>query len=164
MSMNQNEFEIRAKRMRPRLVETALRCLDDADEADDIAQETLLRLWCMRDKLDEYRSVEALAIVICRHLSLDRLKRMRMLPIENDVLTQLSVSPEDDSERVEDIERLRNLIDKLPDGQQIILRMKHIEEMEISEIAEIIGSTQGAVRVQLSRARNRIKELFLNKR
>lgn len=164
MSMNQNEFEIRAKRMRPRIVETALRCLDDADEADDIAQETLLRLWCMRDKLDEYRSVEALAIVICRHLSLDRLKRMRMLPIENDVLTQLSVSPEDDSERVEDIERLRNLIDKLPDGQQIILRMKHIEEMEISEIAEIIGSTQGAVRVQLSRARNRIKELFLNKR
>ena len=36
--------------------------------------------------------------------------------------------------------------------------------METSEIAQMIGSTEVAVRVQLSRARNRIKELFLKKR
>ncbi|MBR2160776.1 MAG: RNA polymerase subunit sigma-70, partial [Clostridia bacterium] len=41
------------------------------------------------------------------------------------------------------------MIKRLPDGQQIILRMKHIDGMETSEIAQMIGSTDGAVRVQL---------------
>ena len=62
------------------------------------------------------------------------------------------------------IDELNALIKRLPDGQQIILRMKHIDGMETSEIAQMIGSTDGAVRVQLSRARNKVSELFLNKK
>ena len=62
------------------------------------------------------------------------------------------------------IDELNALIKRLPDGQQILLRMKHIDGMETSEIAQMIGSTDGAVRVQLSRARNKVRELFLNKK
>ena len=45
---------------------------DDAD-AEDIAQEVVLKLWVMHDRLDEYRSMEALAVVMARRLSLNHL-------------------------------------------------------------------------------------------
>lgn len=164
MSMDKKEFETQAKRLRPQLVKQAYRILSSETEADDIAQETLLKLWGMREQLDEYSSLDALAFVIARHLCLDNLKRMKMLSLEDvDVSCEMSdLNSEEPSQ--ERIDEMNALIKRLPDGQQIILRMKHIEGLETSEIAQMIGSTDGAVRTQLSRARNKVRELFLNKK
>lgn len=159
--MDRKEFETLATRLRPRLIEMACRCLGNHDDADDVAQDTLLKLWSMKSRLDEYKSIDALAIVIGRHLCLDRLKRAKTQPLDESLIDEIISSPEDVIIRAENDENLNNLINTLPDGQQIILRLKHIEMMETSEIAQMIGSTEVAVRVQLSRARNRIKELFL---
>ena len=52
------------------------------------------------------------------------------------------------------------LISQLPDVQQATLRMKHIDGMEVSEIASTIGSTENAVRVNLARARKKILSYF----
>lgn len=159
--MDRKEFETLATRLRPRLIEMACRCLDSHDDADDVAQDTLLKLWSMNDRLDEYKSIDALAIVIGRHLCLDRLKRVKTQPLDESSINDIVSSPEDVIIKNENEENINRLINTLPDGQQIILRLKHIEMMETSEIAQMIGSTEVAVRVQLSRARNRIKELFL---
>ena len=59
--MEQNRFEIEAKRMRPALLRMAIRYLEDSDEAEDAVQDVLLKLWFLRDRLDQYRSVDALA-------------------------------------------------------------------------------------------------------
>ena len=162
--MDRKEFETLATRLRPRLMEMACRCLDNHDDADDIVQDTLLKLWSMNDRLDEYQSIDALAIVIGRHLCLDRLKRTKAQRLDESSINDIVSSPEDEIIKSENEKDLNRLINTLPDGQQIILRLKHIDLMETSEIAQMIGSTEVAVRVQLSRARNRIKELFLKKR
>ena len=162
--MDRKEFETLATRLRPRLMEMACRCLDNHDDADDIVQDTLLKLWSMNDRLDEYQSIDALAIVIGRHLCLDRLKRTKAQRLDESSINDIVSSPEDEIIKSENEENINRLINTLPDGQQIILRLKHIDLMETSEIAQMIGSTEVAVRVQLSRARNRIKELFLKKR
>ena len=162
--MDRKEFETLATRLRPRLMEMACRCLDNHDDADDIVQDTLLKLWSMNDRLDEYQSIDALAIVIGRHLCLDRLKRTKAQRLDESSINDIVSSPEDEIIKSENKENINRLINTLPDGQQIILRLKHIDLMETSEIAQMIGSTEVAVRVQLSRARNRIKELFLKKR
>lgn len=159
--MDRKEFETLATRLRPRIIAMACRCLENNDDADDIAQDTLLKLWSMKDRLDEYNSIDALAIVIGRHLCLDRLKRTKTQPLDETSIDDIVSSPEDVIIKTENDENLNNLINTLPDGQQIILRLKHIEGMETTEIAQMIGSSEVAVRVQLSRARNRIKELFL---
>ena len=53
--------------MRPALLRMAIRYLEDSDEAEDVVQDALLKLWFLRDRLDQYRSVDALAIVITKH-------------------------------------------------------------------------------------------------
>lgn len=61
----------------------------------------------------------------------------------------------------ESLEKTLSIVEQLPNLQQAILRMKHIEGLEINEIAELTGSNEGAVRTNLSRARNRVRTLFM---
>lgn len=70
------EFSLTAKRLRPRLTALATR-ICGADCADDAVQDTFLRLWDMRDRLDEYRSLDAFATVVCRNVSLDSVRARR---------------------------------------------------------------------------------------
>ena len=55
--------------MRPQLLQLAIRYLNNGDDAEDVVQDTLLKLWFLRDRLEDYRSVESLASVITRHLA-----------------------------------------------------------------------------------------------
>ena len=64
--------------MRPRLTAHCQRYLSAgtlAEEADDIVQETLVKLWKMREKLSEYQSIEALGMTIAKNLCIDHLRR-----------------------------------------------------------------------------------------
>lgn len=70
------EFSLTAKRLRPRLTALATR-ICGADCAEDAVQDTFLRLWDMRDRLDEYRSLDAFATVVCRNVSLDSVRARR---------------------------------------------------------------------------------------
>lgn len=63
----------------------------------------------------------------------------------------------------EEMEEVLQAITTLPDLQQAVLRMKHIEGFEVEEIARLTGSTPIAVRTNLSRARKRIREQFIRK-
>lgn len=162
--MERKEFETEVNQIRPHLLRQAIRYLQDKDDAEDITQEVLLKLWSMRLQLEEYRSVEALALVITKHLCLNRL-RLQLHPRED--LDKVDKADENENPEVslidkEQYARLLILIDKLPDVQQATLRMKHIDGMEISEIARITGSEEVTVRTNLSRARKKIAELFIN--
>ena len=57
--MERSDFEITISSLRPRVVRQALRYLKDRDEAEDVAQDTLLKLWEIRDTWHQYRSLEA---------------------------------------------------------------------------------------------------------
>ena len=155
--MEQQEFEEWIRRMRPRLVAEALRLLGDADDAEDTAQDAVLKLWSMRQRLCEYRSVDALAVVMVRRMSLNRLRR----PASGELLELTDVStPETALIGREEGARLERLLQTLPDAQQAVLRMKHFDGMEVAEIARVTGSTPEAVRQSLSRARHRIMKQF----
>ena len=131
--MEQNEFEIEAKRMRPALLRMATRYLEDSDDAEDVVQDVLLKLWFLRGKLDKYRSVDALAIVITKHLCINCIRGARI-------------------EKVELEEGVR-----IGSGDN----PKHIEGFEVEEIARMTGSTPVAVRTNLSRARKKVREQFM---
>ena len=68
--------------MRPALLRMAIRYLEDSDEAEDAVQDALLKLWFLRDRLDQYRSVDALAIVITKHLCINRLRVTRIEKVD----------------------------------------------------------------------------------
>ena len=158
--MVDKEFEIFVCRCRRMLVSVARGYLGDDDMAEDVVQEALLKLYAMRDKLDTYHSVEALARVVVKHLSLNVLRnhqRHRVVPLNVDVSDGGVM--DDDRVRV-----ILALIDGLPDKQQMVLRMKHIEGMEVEEIASVIQMSTDAVYQNLSRARRAILEQFKDRK
>ena len=161
--MEQNRFEIEAKRMRTALLRMAIRYLEDSDEAEDAVQDVLLKLWFLRDRLDLYRSVDALAIVITKHLCINRLRGIRIekVDLEQGISIGGGENPEMKLVEEENMQEILEVIGTLPDLQQSILRMKHLEGFEVEEIARLTGSTPVAVRTNLSRARKRVKEQFM---
>ncbi|MBQ9667668.1 MAG: sigma-70 family RNA polymerase sigma factor [Prevotella sp.] len=155
--MERQEFEIWIRRLRPRLVDEAVRLIGDGDEAEDAVQETVLKLWSVRGQLSEYHSADGMAIVIVRRLSLNRLRRpaygeLPELPSDR--------TPESEFITAEEAARLERLLRQLPDAQQAVLRMKHMDGLEVAEIASMTGCSAEAVRQNLSRARRRILNMF----
>ena len=161
--MERVEFENIVKQIRPLLKNKAQSILQDDDVADDVVQDALLKLWAMRNDLDAYKSVEGLAIVITQRLALDVLKLRRCDTYCGEELSEYEESPFDEYVRKESEKRVDVILSKLPDRQSAILRMKHVDCLETKEIAKILGITESAVRITLMRARNKVKELFMNK-
>lgn len=155
--MTTQEFEIFAARSRARLLTTARSLIANGDEAEDVVQEALIKLYSMRDKLAEYRNIDALATVVVKHLALNVLRhrhRHRTTELNERVLYSEELTSDDR------IEELLKAIDSLPSKQQMILRMKHIEGMEVEEIASAVQMSHDAIYQNLSRARRAILEQF----
>ena len=151
--------------MRPALLRIAKHYMEDTDEAEDAVQETLIKLWFLRERLSQYRSIDALAMVIIKHLcfNIKRGQHPDIVSLEEGLTIEGEPDPEWKLISKERMRELLKLISNLPDLQQAILRMKHIEGMEVEEIARITGSTAIAVRTNLSRARKRVREQFMRR-
>lgn len=161
--MELETFQTTVLPLRERLVQLSFRLTEDRADAEDIVQEALLRLWTIRARLDDYHSVEALAVQVTKNLSLDRL-RTRKRPegeVELGLPDRGAKDPAQQLEERDSAACIRRLIDRLPPLQQTIIRMKDVEGYEIAEIAAITGTTPEAIRVNLSRGRKKIREQYL---
>ena len=151
--MTQQEFKEEAQRLRPRLMLTARQYLGD-DDAEDTVQDALLRLWQMVGELRQ--PLDALAQRLTRNLCIDKVRRKKATV----TLTANGETDEadDDDER---IERMMAVVSSLPDLQQTILRLRHLEGMEMNEIADLTGSSEVAIRKALSRARQAVRQKYM---
>ena len=153
--MTQEEYIDEARRLRPRLLEVARRYLVDED-AEDTVQDALLRLWQMLDQL--HLPLDALASVLVRNLCVDRLRRRQPLAPLDDRVSVDGVSQADTDER---IDRMMAVVAQLPPLQQTILRLRHMEGMDMAQIAALTGSSEVNLRKALSRARQSVRQQYL---
>lgn len=151
--MTQEEFKDEAQRLRPRLMLTARRYLGD-DDAEDTVQDALLRLWQMVGELRQ--PFDALALRLTRNLCIDQVRRKRPTLTLTD--SGETGEADDNDER---IERMMAVVSTLPDLQQTILRLRHLEGMEMNEIADLTGSSEVAIRKALSRARQAVRQKYM---
>ncbi len=158
--MNLDDFKKQVIPLKNKLFRFANRLLEDREEAEDMVQEVFIKLWNRRDKLDEYRSVEALAMVTTRNLCLDKLKRRKITieRIEN-LKDEMTNSQQDQKTDLSDIvHKIHQIIQTLPEQQRSIIQLRDIEGYDFEEIAELLDMNENAVRVSLSRARKKIRE------
>ena len=161
--MTLETFVIQVVPLREKLYHFSRKIIENDADAEDVVQEIFLKLWAMREELDKYNSVEALAMQMTKNFSLDKLKSRKTSGSESETLHLVSdlKTPEEETEERNSVAYIRQLVNQLPYLQQTIMRMKDIEGYELSEIAEITGSQIEAVRTNLSRARKRIREQLL---
>ena len=116
--------------------------------------------------MDEYASVEALAFTVTRNKVFDELKRNRHERLESMEVadyenSNATLDPETIAEQKDMACHIKRLIETLPALQQTIVRMKDVEGYELSEIAAITGVQAESIRVNLSRARKKIRKQLI---
>jgi RNA polymerase sigma-70 factor (ECF subfamily) len=163
--MEREEFCTLARQLREGILALSRRFLKDEADAEDNMQDTLLRLWTIREKLDEVNSVQALSYAICKNLCVSKLRQRRIIPMELNEEIRL-ISAHDSQWMLEEKENalwLEERIAELPSSQMQILRMSQQDELENSQIAEILGISETTVRTALCKARKNLLEKMMKR-
>lgn len=158
--MNTETFKKEVFTLKDKLFRFSKRILNDRTEAEDVVQDVLLKLWDMRDELSKYNSLEALAMTTTKNLSLDRARRKNTRYEKSDSI-RYETQTIDNSDKVENNELgiiIKNAINNLKEPQKTIMHLRDIEEYEYSEIEPIVGMNTETIRVNLSRARKKVRE------
>lgn len=137
----------------------ALKITGDAREAEDVAQETFVRAFEALTRFDPERPFAPWILKIAANLSLSRLRSRRAtVPLEDGMARE--AGPEETAGRALEGERLRAALARLDPEDRALLALRYHEGMRVGEIARTLGIGEGAAKVRLFRARERLlKEL-----
>ena len=160
--MNSETFKKMVLPHGKKLYHFALLLLKDEHAAQDAIQEVYLKLWKIRDDLEKINNIEAFALKITKNWCLDKLKAKKAILIENyangfDYLKE-NDEPHNLMERDEKIKLLYDIMETLPEQQRILIKLREIDGYDFDEIAEITELNEVTIRVNLSRARKKIRE------
>lgn len=131
----------------------------DPDMADDLAQDTFVKLWENRAKIDR-RTIKAYLYTIAGNLSINQLKRQQ-LKYKFARSREMRVdeqTPEYLAQMKEYEEKLQKVLASIPDGSREVFLMNRLEDMKYREIAERLGISVKAVEKRMSRALQIIRE------
>jgi RNA polymerase sigma-70 factor, ECF subfamily len=120
-------------------------------------------MWNKRLELEQYRSIEAFAMTLTHNICIDmwRCKRNDNLSLDIVQAASPTGTPERLLEIKDEIRLMHEIIHSLPNLQRTIMQMKDIEGYETDEIAEITGCGPEAIRSNLSRARKKVRDVYL---
>ena len=151
--------------LKNKLFRLALRVTLDRAEAEDVVQETMIRVWEKREELKNVDSIEAFCLTICRNLALDKQAKKEAQSVELDEMihdkADLS-TPYEDLVQTERLSIIKRLFDSLPIRQREVIQLRDIEGKSYKEIASVLGQTEDQVRVNLFRARQKLREQYIN--
>lgn len=161
--MNTQTFTQYVLPFKDKMYRLAKRLLVSKEEAEDALQETYLKLWNNQHQLSQYKNLEAYALTMTKNFCLDRLKskQAQRISLEPDYFTKTTSETEHSIENHESIALIEKYINQLPETQKIIIQLRDVEGYEFEEIENIVQMNPTAIRVNLSRARKKIKEQLL---
>lgn len=146
------------------LYRLALRITLKHEEAQDIVQDTLIKVWNKRDEWENIVSMEAYCLTICRNLALDK---MKLRANQNESIENIHLDTPDQEgnpyERMQQKDRIdlvRRMVNALPEKQRSCIQLRDFEGKPYKEIAEILGITEEQVKVNIFRGRQAIKKRY----
>ena len=158
------EFKTDVLPISNKLLRFALQILQDEDEAKDVLQDVFLKLWQKRDELNKVENLEAFAMRMIRNRCLDLIRSKRTISIG--LIKKKNLPGEESSEDnlLEDsdtVNHLKQIISALPELQRTIIHLRDIEQLEYDEILKTTDLNINAIRVNLSRARKKVRDEML---
>ncbi len=154
------------------LFRLALRITQDRAEAEDVVQETMMKVWSRRDQWQQIDNIEAFCLTICRNQALDKLRLQHFQPqtlaatagnTPSSIEVQDSshyANPEEQTVQRDRLQLVRQLISELPERQRTCMQLRDMEGKSYHDIAVIMDITEQQVKVNIFRARQTIRERF----
>ncbi|MCB0666585.1 MAG: RNA polymerase sigma factor [Saprospiraceae bacterium] len=147
--------------LKDKLYRFSLRIVHSPQEAEDVVQEIMIKVWDKREEWNNWSSIEAMCMTMTRNLSIDRTRskhrKLGEIPDGFDVVED-SASPEQATSSKDLMNHIRKIMDLLPEKQKSIIQLRDIEGYTYQEIADLLEIPLSQVKVNVHRAR-----LFLKK-
>jgi len=148
------------------LYRVAYSVMRNSAEAEDAVQEAFLRVLKHRDKIGEIRDLRVWLVRITWNVVLDRKRRSKTRPENDDIEDFVRVLPSTDRRADDEIissqehARILALIDRLPAKERQALLLSAVEELSTAQIAAALGTTESSVRSRIFRARRELSALL----
>ena len=165
--MKKISFENDILPLKNELYRLALHITLNPAEAEDVVQDTMIKVWSRRDGWDEIESIEAFCLTICRNLALDRMRKMEN---QNQSLEEgehekpdqsYASNPEEQAMQRDRVELIRRLRSELPEKQRSAMHLREFEGKSYKEIASIMAISEEQVKVNIFRARQAIRQKYI---
>lgn len=158
--MTQSGFLKSVLPFKDKVFRLAKRLLVSTEEAEDATQELYFKLWRNKEKLSDYKNVEAFAMTMTKNYCFDRLKSKQAsnLTLVHSNYKEKDTALEKKLEYRDSVNQVHQLIENLPEQQKLVIQLRDIEDYDFEEIGKMLDLKPTAVRVTLSRARKTIRE------
>lgn len=150
--------------LKDKLFRLALRITFDRAEAEDVVHDTMIRVWNKREEWTQFGSIEAYCLTVAKNLAIDRSQKKEAQNVEltPEMEEESEISgPYDQLVNNERMSIIHRLINELPEKQRLIMQLRDIEGESYKEIAKILNLTEEQVKVNLFRARQKVKQRYL---
>lgn len=158
------EMETYKKRVLPLknlLYRLALRIVGRKDQAKDVVQEVLIKIWEKRAELTEVKNLKGYCIKVTRNLAIDKTRsRHHKSTTALHQVTHFAApapTPYEVAAEKDTFDLIKTIIIKLPPIQREIFELRDFEGLSYKEIVDATGQSMSQVKVYLSRARFKIK-------
>ncbi len=162
--MDADSFKRQYLPLHPKLFRIALALVGNKEDAEDLLQEAYCKFWNKRNELGGIQNVEAFSVTLVKNLCLDFLRSAQANRREESVEVMIPVAaestPDKEMEEQDEIRHIQQLIDRLPENQRQVLRLRGLSDCSMEEIEQITGFSAVNVRTLLSRARKMLKEQY----
>jgi len=144
-----------------KLYRIAYKFLENQLDAEDVVQETYIKLWQKREEWESLINPESFAVTILKNNCLDFIKKVKPelsriyemnIPVMDSLIVQI--------ENKDKLNYVRYIIEQLPTQQKQLIQLRIEDNLSDEEIVKVTGLTKGNVKVIISRARKTIKELY----
>jgi len=162
--MNAQEFKQRFMPFHRLLYRVAFHLTGNVQDAEDLLQDTYLKLWQKRDDIKEEAVNQAYLVTLMRNLLRDQ-QRLKHIDSSAELRNELSPPNERSLEGQiaarDEASQMESLISQLPKRDEEIIRMHLMEERTYDEIEQDTGLSQGNIRIIVMRTKQKLKQQFI---
>ncbi|MEM9834863.1 MAG: sigma-70 family RNA polymerase sigma factor [Bacteroidota bacterium] len=159
--MSAQRFHEQVWPLRDRLYRLALRLVGEGAEAEDVVQETMIKIWEKRTDLDEIHNLEGWCMRLVRNLGIDKLRsrqRKGLTSLDQAALMQENgAGPARQLEGKDAMEQLQKMLQNLPEQRRLVVQLREIEGLSYKEIAAALDISVDQVKTDIHRGRQQLR-------
>jgi RNA polymerase sigma-70 factor (ECF subfamily) len=159
--MRTEKYETLFTEHKDRLYRFALRIVRDGLLAEDVVQEVHVKCWQNKDSVEAMANPGAWMMRVTKNLCIDKIRAQRSttdLDVVAYSVQSLDPVPDKAAEMGDLMEVLRETVQSLPPKQKLVFHLREIEGMQYKEISDILNITVDEVKINLFRARQKVKD------